>query len=114
MGEMKCQPPVVKVKVAEFENEEAAGLIERALSQHLPKILAAKALNFEQERLDKAGLHATDATKKMQAAAKSVPTLAEKNKVCMNEATTVAGASNAALPTILDAATVARSATAGD
>jgi hypothetical protein len=50
----------------------------------------------------------------MQAAAKSVPTLAEKNKVCMNEATTVAGASNAALPTILDAATVARSATAGD
>ena len=114
MSELKCLPPVVKVKVVDFENEEAAGLIERALSQHLPKILAAKALNLEQERLDKAAAHAKDVTKKMLLAAQSISTLAEKNKVCIGEANNVAEASIAALPTLLDAGTVARSATAGE
>lgn len=114
MAEMKCLPPVVKVQVADFENEEAAGLIERSLSQHLPKILAAKALNLEQDRLDKAAAHAKDVSRKMLTAAQSVSTLTDKNKVCLREAENIAQASSAALPTLLDAGIVARSATAGD
>lgn len=114
MAEMKCIPPAVKVKVVDFENEEAAGLIERALSQHLPKILAAKALNLEQERLDKSAAHAKDVSRKMLTAAQSVSTLTDKNKVCLREAENTAQTSSAALPNLLDAGIVARSATAGD
>jgi hypothetical protein len=113
LSEMKCIAPAVKVKVEGSENEEAKGLIERSLSQHLPKILAARALNVEQARVEQAVAKANEAMEALKRGA-DASTLEEKNKVCLGEAVTIEADSAAAIPTIFDAATVARSATAGD
>lgn len=115
LSELKCIAPVVKVKVEGHENEEAAGLIERSLSQHLPKILAARALNIEQDRIGQAVAKANEALDALKKAADaSVPPLEEADKVCLKEAVMIGTDSSAAMPTILDAATVARSLTSGD
>lgn len=113
LSEVKCIAPAVKVKVEGVENEEAAGLIERSLSQHLPKILAARALNIEQERIDRAVSKANEAMEALKRAA-DASQLEEKNKVCLSEAMMIGTDSGAAVPTILDAATVARGATSGN
>jgi hypothetical protein len=114
MAEMECIPPSVKVKVKDPENEEAAGLLERALSQHLPKILAARALNLEAERIEQASVASKAAMEKMKAAAgdKEIE-VKKKNKACIDDQLGAEEESNSAIPTILGAASTAQAATAG-
>lgn len=110
LAEMKCIAPTVKVKVEGSENAEAASLIERSLSQHLPKILAARALNLEQARVEASVAQANEAMEALKRAA-DASTLEAKNKTCLSESVMIEADSAAAISTVFDAATVARSAT---
>jgi hypothetical protein len=112
---LTCTAPVVKVRVEEPENEEAAGLLERALSQHLPQILAARALNLEQARVEQAAaLAKEDMARLATLRSSSTVQLAEKNKVCIDEAKRNGDESSAALALLFSAATTAQVATASD
>lgn len=115
LGAMTCAPPVVKVRVEEPENEEAANLLERSLSQQLPKILAARALNLEQARVTDAEQKAKEDMEKL-AGLKSNPevVLAEKNKVCLDEKVANQKEAAQALSILFSAATTAQVATASD
>lgn len=112
---LTCTAPVVKVHVEEPENEEAANLLERALSQHLPQILAARALNLEQARVEQAAALAKENMSALAAVrTSSGGQLAEKHKVCIDEAKRNGEESSAALALLFSAATTAQVATASD
>lgn len=115
LGKMTCTPPVVKVKVEEPENEEAANLLERSLSQHLPKILAARALNLEQARVTEAEQKAKAAIEKLTALEKKPELeLEEKDKVCIDQKVQNEKDAAQALSILFSAATTARMATVGE
>jgi hypothetical protein len=105
----------VKVKVEEPENEEAANLLERALSQHLPKILAARALNLEQARVTDAEQKAKADIEKLAAIKGNAELeLEEKDKVCIDQKVQNEKEAASALSVLFSAATTAQLATASD
>lgn len=114
MSAQTCTPPGVQVKVVDATNEEAAGLIERSLSQHLPKILAALALNVEVEPVDNALAHATKAIEKMQKASKKKDVeLTKKAKACIKEQVEQRGETSSGVLSLLQSGDTARLATQG-
>jgi hypothetical protein len=112
---MTCTAPVVKVTVEEPENEEAANLLERSLGQHLPKILAARALNLEQARVNAAATQAKADLDALRAVKDQPdPPLEEKDKVCLDQKVQIGEESRGAMGILFSAATTAQMATASD
>jgi len=112
MSAMSCTPPGVQVKVIDPSNAEAAGLIERSLSQHLPKILSALALNVEVEQVDAAIEQSAKAIKKMGKATKKKDVeLTKKAKACIKDQLEQRSDTSAGVLTLLQTGDTARLAT---
>ena len=107
---LACRESHVKVEVEGATNEDAADLLKRSLEQYLPKILAARALNAEPERLNAqltASASLVETLKHTVDAAGD--TLAPQNEACIRDKVEAYQASTLGVPLILSAADFARS-----
>ncbi|HXS18617.1 MAG TPA: hypothetical protein VN764_15575, partial [Polyangiaceae bacterium] len=107
---MQCGKPRVSVHVEGATNEDAADLLKRALEQHLPDVLAAKALNVEADRLQQlidASSAPVEQMKEATQAATDVQ-MDTRNKNCVVEKVNEHATALSGAPSVLLAAERAR------
>jgi hypothetical protein len=107
---MRCERPRVAVRIEGATNEDAADLLKRALEQHLPDILAAKALNVESDRLQQLIEASKAPVEKMKEATQAAADtqLDTRNENCIVEKVNEHATALSGAPSVLLAAERAR------
>ncbi len=109
LSELTCQPPSIEVTIEAAKNEDAAELLKTALTQHLPEILASRAIQTNPKEVEKISSRAKSLIEALVPELEALgDEVSGKSKTCAEETTKNSQTALSALPTIMSATDYAR------